>query len=217
VRAATRLGAPDEKSDLGDPRLMALHALNVLIADWKEVSFRDSRQEQPLLQYQSPEAEVKQLEQYKRSITEAGREKPAIGILNALYASQAPSPEFLERDGVGKRTRERPWRIVRSSTGTENILRALNLCERRDVARALWHARNSCRVRDVDARSFCSCARGRFRPGVSMRDGLRSTRARGFGWSNAAAPAASRDDDIRRLLEFASASGYASAHGLGQL
>jgi hypothetical protein len=43
MRAVTRLGSLDEKSALGDPRLMALHAVNVLNREnWKEVSVRDS-------------------------------------------------------------------------------------------------------------------------------------------------------------------------------
>ena len=219
VRAATRLGAPEEKSDLGDPRLMALHALNVLNREnWKEVSVRDSEgQEQTLLQYQSPEAEVKQLEPIQREASPRLEENnQQFGILNALYASQAPSPEFLanatawaqERANVLENRPEFDW-DGKYLTRVESVVSAATLLARYGTQEQLeeygtWMRGVFARVHEGDSDP------------VYLRDGLRfNPRAVAFVGQTLLLQRHAEDDDIRRLLEFASASGYASAHGFG--
>ena len=99
LRAVHRLGSPDENSNLGDPRMMAVHALNLLNREnWKEVSVRDADgQEQTFMQYQSPEAERRQLESIQNEASPRLEESSLrLGILNALYANQRSSPEFLQ-------------------------------------------------------------------------------------------------------------------------
>ena len=111
LRAANRLGPPDADSDLGDPRMMAVHALNILDREnWTEVRYTDSAgQEQACLQYQSPEAEQKQLESIRKKASPRLEESGLrLGILNALYAKQSSTPEFLDQSiRVGSAARER--------------------------------------------------------------------------------------------------------------
>lgn len=220
MRAATRLGAPDEKSDLGDPRLMVVHAVNVLNREnWKEVTVRDSEgQEQILLQYQSPEAEVKQLEPIQKEASPRLEESnQQFGILNALYAREAPTPDFLakatcwaqehtnvfenrpEFDGDGKHL-----------TSVEAVVSAATLLARYGTAAQL--SEQGAWMRGIFARVH----QGDSDPVYLMRDGLRfNPRAVAFVGQTLLLQRAPEEQDIRRLLEFASASGYASAHGFG--
>ena len=220
MRAAARLGAPDEKSDLGDPRLMALHALNVLNREnWKEVRVRDSEgQEQTLLQYQSPEAEVKQLEPIQRETSQRLEDSNRqFGILNALYASQAPTPEFLakatawaqEHTNVFENRPEFDWdgnylARVEAVVSTSTLLARYGTPEQL-AEHGAWMRGMFARVHEGDSD-----------PVYLMRDGLRfNPRAVAFVGQTLLLQRAPEDHDIRRLLEFASASGYASAHGFG--
>ncbi|MGC2548575.1 MAG: hypothetical protein WA426_22240, partial [Silvibacterium sp.] len=215
-----RLGAPDEKSDLGDPRLMVVHALNVLNRDnWKEVAVKNSQgQEQTLLQYQSPEAEVRQLEPIQKEASPRLEESnQQFGILNALCASEAPTPDFLakaiawaqehtnvfenrpEFDGDGKHL-----------TSVEAVVSAATLLARYGTPEQL--SEHGAWMRGIFARVH----QGDSDPVYLMRDGLRfNPRAVAFVGQTLLLQRAPEEQDIRRLLEFASASGYASAHGFG--
>lgn len=220
MRAALRLGAPGEKSDLGDPRLMVVHALNVLNHEnWKEATVRDSKgQEQTVLQYQSPEAEVKQLEPIQKEASPRLEESnQQFGILNALYASEAPTPDFLakatgwaqehtnvfenrpEFDADGKHL-----------TSVEAVVSAVTLLARYGTPAQL--SEHGAWMRGIFARVH----QGDSDPVYLMRDGLRfNPRAVAFVGQTLLLQRAPEEQDIRRLLEFASASGYASAHGFG--
>jgi hypothetical protein len=220
VRAAARLGVPDEKSDLGDPRLMVVHALNVLNRDnWREVTVRDPEgQEQTLLQYQSPEAEVRQLEPIqKEASTRLEESNQQFGILNALYASEPPTPDFLtkatgwaqehtnvfenrpEFDADGKHL-----------TSVEAVVSAATLLARYGTPEQL--SEHGAWMRGVFARMH----QGDSDPVYLMRNGLRfNPRAVAFVGQTLLLQRAPDAQDIRRLLEFAAASGYASAHGFG--
>ena len=220
MRAATRLGAPDEKSDLGDPRLMAVHALNVLDRDnWKEVRVKDSEgQEQTLLQYQSPEAEVKQLEPIQKEASPRLEESnQQFGILNALYASQAPTPDFLtkatswaqEHTKVLENRPEFDW-DGKYLTSVEAVVSAATLLARHGTPEQL--SEYGAWMRGVFARVH----EGDSDPSYLMRDGLRlNPRAVAFVGQTLLLQRAPEDRDIRHLLEFASSTGYASAHGFG--
>ena len=220
VRAAARLGAPDEKSDLGDPRLMVVHALNVLNRDnWKEVTVGDSEgREQALLQYQSPEAEVKQLEPIQKEASPRLEESnQQFGILNALYASEPPAPDFLakatgwaqehtnvyenhpEFDADGKHL-----------TLVEAVVSAATLLARYGTTAQL--SKHGAWMRGIFARVHQRDSD----PVYLMRDGLRfNPRAVAFVGQTLLLQRAPEGNDIRHLLGFASASGYASAHGFG--
>ena len=111
MRAVSRLGPPDKDSDLGDPRMMALHALNLLDRqNWKEVTVTNAEgQAQTLLQYKAPEAESKHLDPIRQdAIARLEENGLRLGILNALYAKQSSTPEFLtEAFAWAARARER--------------------------------------------------------------------------------------------------------------
>ncbi len=219
-RATTRLGPPDGKSDLGDPRLMAIHALNVLNREnWKEVTVRDSEgKDQTLLQYQSPEAEVKQLEPIQRAASPRLEENhQQLGILNALYASEPPTPEFLakatawahEHTNVFENRPEYD-RGGKYLTSVEAVVSAATLLARYGTPEQL--AEHGSWARAIFARVH----EGDSDPVYLMRDGLRfNPRAVAFVGQALLLQRAPEGRDMRRLLEFASANGYASAHGFG--
>ena len=95
--AATRLGPPDEESNLGDPTFMVVHALNLIDPNnWHEVSVTlpDGTQG-TAYQYVSPEAESRHLS----SLQEASQDKftdtnmqTALGL--ALEDPSRSSPEL---------------------------------------------------------------------------------------------------------------------------
>lgn len=220
MRAVTRLGAPDDKSDLGDPRLMALHALNVLNREnWKEVTVRNSDgQEQTLLQYQSPEAEVKQLEPIQREASpRLAENNRQFGILNALYASEVPTPAFLAKATVWAQEHTNVFENRpefdsdgKYLTSVEAVVSAATLLALYGTPGQL--AEYGAWMRGVFARAHEGASDSVY----LMRDGLRfNPRAVAFVGQALLLQRAPEDRDIRRLLEFASASGYASAHGFG--
>jgi hypothetical protein len=220
LRAVERLGPPGEKSDLRDPRLMALHALNVLNRDnWKEVNFTDSEgQEQTALQYQSPEAEQKQLEPIQTEASPRLEESNLrLEILNSLYAKQAPTPEFLAK-AISWADRHmlvfdsRPefdWN-GEYLANVEAIVSAATLVARYGTDEQLteydaWMRGIFVRAHDGDSDAV-----------YLMREGLRfNPRAVAFVGQTLLLQRDPRDQDTRQLLDFASVDGYASAHGFG--
>ncbi len=220
IRAISRLGSPDEKSDLGDPRLMALHALNVLDREnWKEVSVTDSEgHKQTFLQYQSPEAEMKQLEPIQREASPRVEENNLqFGILNALYAREAPTPDFLAKATAWAQehtnlleSRPELDRDGKHLMSVEAIVSAATLLARYSTPEQLVKY-------GVWMRGIFACVHERDSdPVYLMRDGLRfNPRAVAFVGQALLLQRHPKDHDIRRLLEFASVSGYASAHGFG--
>ena len=220
LRAVERLGPPGEKSDLRDPRLMALHALNVLNRDnWKEVNFTDAEgQEQTALQYQSPEAELKQLEPIQRKASPRLEESNLrLEILNSLYAKQAPTPEFLAKAIPWA---ERHMRVFDNRpefdwngeylANIEAVVSAATLVARHGTAEQLteygpWMRGIFARAHEGDSDAV-----------YLMREGLRfNPRAVAFVGQTLLLERDPRDQDTRQLLDFASTDGYASAHGLG--
>ncbi len=96
-QAAQRLGAPEAKSTLADPRLMVVHALNLLDpANWREatVILRDGSQE-TARQYVSPEAEKEHLAALQAESQEKNAEtNMQLALGNALDNPSASSPRF---------------------------------------------------------------------------------------------------------------------------
>jgi hypothetical protein len=220
LRAVTRLGVPDERSDLGDPKLMALHALNVLNHEnWRQVVVTGADGiEQTFLQYYPPEAEVKQLEPIQRKASPSLEEsRQQFEILNALYVSQAPTLEFLARAAAWAKERtdifeNRPDfdQDGKFLTGVEAVVSAATLLSRYGTAEQL--AEGGAWMRAVFARVH----EGSSEPVYAVREGLRfNPRAVAFVGQVLLLQRAPEDHDLRRLLGFASANGYASAHGFG--
>ena len=99
LSVSKRIGPPNEQSTLGDPELMAIHALNLIDPNnWKEVSYplKDGSS-QVALQYVSPAEE----EQHFESLQEASKDRFTDTNMQAAIslATEDPSrtsPEFLK-------------------------------------------------------------------------------------------------------------------------
>jgi hypothetical protein len=220
LRAATRLGPPDKDSDLGDPRMMVLHALNVLDQqNWKEVSVTNAEgQAETLLQYNPPEAESKHLDPIRQEAVARLEENGLqLALPNALLAAQAPGPEFLEK-GVAWALRHqdifdhRPefdWNGEYLAT-VEAVVSAGTLLARDGTPEQL--AQYGSWMRGLFSRAY----EGESDQVYLQRDGLRfNPRAIAFVGQTLLIERDPKENDIRRLFEFVSANGYASAHGFG--
>jgi hypothetical protein len=219
LRAVSRLGSPDTDSDLGDPRMMALHSLNLLDRqNWKEVRVTNAEgQEETLLQYKAPDAESKHLDPIRQEAMSRLEDSGLrLALPNALFA-QAPGPEFLEK-GIAWALRHqdifdhRPefdWNGEYLAT-VEAVVSAATLLARDGTVEQL--AQNGSWMRGIFARTH----EGESDPVYLQREGLRfNPRAIAFVGQTLLIERDPKDNDERRLLEFASLSGYASAHGVG--
>jgi hypothetical protein len=218
LRAVSRLGPPDKDSDLGDPRMMALHALNLLDRqNWKEVTVTNAEgQAQTLLQYKAPEAESKHLDPIRQdAIARLEENGLQLALPNALLAAQTPGPEFLEK-GVAWALRHqdifdhRPefdWNGEYLAT-VEAVVCAATLLARDGTPEQL--AQYGSWMRGIFARAH----EGESDQVYLQREGLRfNPRAIAFVGQTLLIERDPKENDVRRLLEFASANGYASAHG----
>lgn len=220
LRAVSRLGPPEKDSDLGDPRMMALHALNLLDRqNWQEVAVTNGEgQEETFLQYKAPEAESNHLDPIRQEalarLEESGLR---LALPNALFAAQAPGPEFLEK-GIAWALRhqdifdhqpEFDWTGDYRAT-EESIVSAATLLARDGTPEQL--AQYGSWMRGI----FALVHEGDSDQVYLQRAGLRfNPRAIAFVGQTFLLERDPKNDDVRRLLEFASAEGYASAHGFG--
>jgi hypothetical protein len=97
LRAGERLGAPDDQSDLGDPRLMVVHALNLANPkNWREVATTlPNGTSGTCCEYQAPETEARHL----AALQEAARERSwqsnmLLAVGAALDNPSRSSPQF---------------------------------------------------------------------------------------------------------------------------
>ena len=220
LHAVQRLGPPDKNSHLGDPRMMALHALNIIDRqNWIEVkSAAADGTEQMFLQYKAPEAEAKQLEPIREEAAPRLEESGLrFAILNELYANRKSTAEFLTKAiawaerhaAIFDNRPEFDWN-GKYLADVEAVVTTATLLARDGTPEQLAE--------------YGSWARGIFRrahEGASdavflMRAGLRfNPPAIAFVGQTLLMQRDSQKDDARRLLEFAAAQGYASAHGFG--
>ena len=221
-RAASRLGPPGADSDLGDPGMMAVHALNILNREnWIEVTYMDSAgQEQRGLQYRSPEEEQKQLELIQKKASPRLEEsKLRLEILNAVCARQPSTSEFLTRAFawaerhvcVLEQRPEFDWNGEHGAI-TEAVVSAAMLVARDGTSEQI--AQCGSRMREV----FVRAHEGDSDPVYLERSGLRfNPRAIAFVGQVLLLERHPQEGDVKRLLEFASTTGYASAHGLTEV
>jgi hypothetical protein len=222
LRSAGRLGPPGADSDLGDPEMMAVHALNILNREnWIEVTYTDSAgQEQRGLQYRSPEAEQKQLELIQKKASPRFEESNLrLEILNAVCAKQPSTSEFLtgafswaeQHLSVFEQRPEFDWNGEHGAI-TEAVVSAAMLVARDGNPEQI--AQYGSRMREIFVRTH----EGDSDPVYLERSGLRfNPRAIAFVGQVLLLERDPKEDDVKRLLEFASANGYASAHGLGEV
>ena len=220
LRAVARLGPPDKDSDLGDPRMMALHALNLLDRqNWQEVTVTNAEgQEEAVLQYKSPQAESQQLDPIRHQAMARLEENGLrLALPNALLAAQASGPEFLEKglawalrhQDIFDHRPEFDWMGEYRAT-IEAVVSAATLLARDGTPDQL--AQYGCWMREI----FVRVHEGDSDPVHLQREGLRfNPRAIAFIGQTLLIERDPRENDVKRLLEFASADGYASARGFG--
>lgn len=221
-RAAQRLGPPNELADLGDPRMMVLHALNLLDPqNWKELkSTATGGDEQTILQYQAPEAEAKQLQPIRdRAMPRLEENALEFAILNQLYSEPHATSDFLIQ-AIGWAERHlgtfdnRPefdsdgrYRAV-----VEAIVSAACLLARDGTPEQL--AKYGAWARTIFVRAY----EGPSDPVFLMRSGLRfNPKAIAFVGQTLFLQRDPQKDDATRLLEFATTPDYAAAHGFRQV
>lgn len=214
LEAARRLGPPEAASTLADPRLMTVHALNLLDpVNWQEVTvtLRDGSKD-TARQYVSPDAERKHLAALQAESAEkhAGTNMQ-LALSNVLDDPSRSSPEFA-RAAV-------KW--AQSTTNPTEKGDDARLREQAVVAAALIAMRDG----DAELRAtYVAWARGIFATSLQakedgvyrFRSGLRfNPIAMAFAGTVHAAKDKRGPDEVRAILEVAAHGDPAAAHGFG--
>jgi hypothetical protein len=95
-RAAARLGPPSEKSDLGDPEFMVVHALNVIDPkNWREKTVQTPDRPTKGWEYLPPDAENQHLQPLQKAASERqANHAMEVNINLALNNQQRSTPGF---------------------------------------------------------------------------------------------------------------------------
>ncbi|HUZ95836.1 MAG TPA: hypothetical protein VMU57_13085, partial [Edaphobacter sp.] len=213
-QVAERLGPPEPKSTMRDPRLMVVYALNLLDpANWQDaiVTLRDGSTAS-VRQYVSPEAERKHLEglQAKSALKNADT-NIQLALNAALDNPSRSSPEFAAT-------------VVEWAQSTAETQVSLDEARMRDqaiVAAAMIAMRDG----DAELRAtksewahgiFATVIEAETDPAHRFRDGLRfNSVAMAFVGTVHIARESPRPEQIRGILEIAVHGDPAAAHGLG--
>ena len=215
-QAAARLGSPNAQSDLGDPALMAVHALNLVHPrNWAEVSVeRDNGMTATARQYVPPQAERQHLD----ALQEASRDRfsqtnmeAAIGL--ALDDPSRSSPEFAAAAVV--------WAQRTPASGAARDAADEGMREQAVLTAAMIAMRDG----DVELRTqhrawadvmFAQALRTQEDPVHRFRAGLRfNPMAIAFVGMIHSLKDGATPDHIRAILEVAARDNPATAHGFG--
>lgn len=213
-QAAQRLGPPHAKSTLADPRLMVLHAQNLLDpANWKEVrvTLRDGSSE-TARQYVSPEAESKHL----AALQAESAEKHAETNMQLTLSSAVDDPSRSSQEFAAAAVK---WaQSPPSQKGDEDEARmrdqavaAAAFIAMRD-GDAEFRAANAAWARGI----FAGVLHGKEDAAHRFRSGLRfNPVAMAFAGTAHAAKEQRRPEELRAILEVAAHGDPAGAHGFG--
>lgn len=213
-QAAERLGLPEPKSTMRDPRLMVVYALNILDpANWQDVTvtLRDGSTSS-VRQYVSPEAERKHLEALQaESAPKNADTNMQLALNTVLDDPSRSSPEFAAAAVE--------W--AQSTTDSQGSRDDARMRDQAIVAAAMIAMRDgSAELRATNA----EWARGIFTtvlgaetdPAPRFRDGLRfNSVAMAFVGTVHMARESARPEHIHGILEIAAHGDPAAAHGLG--
>ncbi len=219
-RASKRLGPPDANSDLGDPRRMALHALNAINPDnWVGRTMPQSDgSERPVIMYQEPPNEAKQMAPLRE------KAKPTIddnmlglAIQSMLASNTSCTPEFLDQARAWASRHEsaldKPpgFDIGGRDSSTKDSVVTAALLIVRDGALELIKEHGEW-IRSIFSRIFVGESDASF----VMRTGLAMNPwAIAFVGQSLLLQKDPRPGDLRSLLRFTIRGGYAAAHGFG--
>ncbi len=213
-QVAERLGPPEPKSTMRDPRLMVVYALNLLDpANWQDatVTLRDGSTSS-VRQYLSPEAERKHLEALQAESAPKNADTDMQLALNAaLDDPSRSSPEFAAA----------AVKWAQSTTDSQGSVDEARMRDQVIVAAAMIAMRDG----DAELRaSKAEWARGIFAtvlgaetdPAPRFRDGLRfNSVAMAFVGTVHKARESARPEQIQGILRIAAHGDPAAAHGLG--
>jgi hypothetical protein len=216
--ASDRLGKPEKHSDLGDPRMMALHALNLLNKEnWTEVIGPDGELAGQL-QYKAPESEENQMEPIRQQAAPRMEESSLrMAILNELFAKPDTSQEFLSQALKWAKNHQdvfdnRPEYDAGGEflTMTEAVVSTATLVARSASVELIKEEGSWVRA------MFERVYEGPVDPVFLHRDGLRfNPPAIAFAGQVLLLQRSRLPGDEERLLRFSCAAGYGAAHGYG--
>jgi hypothetical protein len=216
ARASERLGMPEKHSDLGDPRMMAVHARNVLNrVNWIELN--DKNGSPPgKFEYRAPQAEKEQMEPIRKEAAPRLEEHSLrTAILNELYVNPETTEEFLalsvdwakKHESVFDSRPDFDW-DGNHSTMLEAVVTVATLCARNGSSEVL--EREGAWIRGI----FDKVYAGRIDPVFSQREGLKfNPQAIAFVGQSFLLERSRQQNDDERLLRFAASASYAPAHG----
>ena len=215
-RASARLGQPEKESDLGDPRMMALHALNLLDqTNWVEVTGPEGKPSGQL-QYQAPESEQSQMEPIRQQAAPRLEDSSLLrAILDELFTKSDTSEEFLVKALYWAKRHESVFdnRPEFDASGeflatSEAVVSAATLIARNGALKMLEEEGSW--IRTIFQRAY----EGKDDPVFLQRDGLRfNPPAIAFTGQVLLLHRSYQDGDEETLLQFACDAGYGAAHG----
>ncbi len=215
-RAAARLGSPDERSTLGDPNFMALHALNLIDPNnWHEVSVELTDGTQGTAhEYVSPEAESRHI----AALQEAEQEKVADSKMEAALglALEDPSRSSPTLAAAAVEWAQSVTTTPQNENADEHWMREQAVIIAAMIAMrdgdAELRARHEEWARGVFARALTT----KEDPVHRFRSGLRyNPISIAFVGMIHALKYRAEAEDIRALLEVAASDNPAAAHGFG--
>jgi hypothetical protein len=214
--ASERLGVPEKDSDLGDPRMMAIHALNVLNrANWNELKDENGNPTGKF-EYRAPEAERQQMEPIQTEAAPRLEEHSLrTAILNELYVTPETTEEFLtlsldwgkKHESVLDSKPDFDW-DGNYSTMLEAVVTVATLMARNGSPELL--EKEGAWIRSI----FDKAYGGRIDPVFSQREGLKfNPQAIAFVGQSFLLERSRQQTDDARLLRFVASASYAPAHG----
>jgi hypothetical protein len=219
-RASERLGPPETNSDLGDPRQMAVHALNAINPDhWVGNSVpQPDGSEVPVIVYQEPPDEAKQMGPLREKAKPTIDENTLGLAIQSMLASSTPcTPEFLDQAfawaGRHESVLDKPSGFDgsgRDSSTKDSVVTAALLIVR-DGTQELIKEHGDW-VRSIFSKIFGGESDASFimRAGLAMNPwGM------AFAGHSLLLQKDPRSGDLRSLLRFTIRGGYAAAHGFG--
>jgi hypothetical protein len=207
---------PERHSDLGDKRMMAVHARNVLNrANWIELADENDNPTGKF-EYQAPQAEREQMEPIQKEAAPLLEEHSLrAAILSELYVNSVTTEEFLtlsvdwakKHESVLESRRDFDWDGNRS-TMLEAVVTVATLIARNGSAELL--EKEGPWIRGIFDKAYA----GRIDPAFSQREGLKfNPQAIAFVGQSFLLERSRQQNDDERLLRFAASGSYAPAHG----
>lgn len=214
-RAAARLGPPEKQSNLRDPALMAVYALNLIDPNnWREVSVPlTNGTQRTARKYVSPETESRHF----ASLQEASRDRHSDTNMQAdiSLALEDPSRSPLEFAAAAVEWAQRMMDVPKSENADEDWMREQAIISAAMIAMRDGNADLRALHSEWAHNIFAKAMQTKEDPGHLIRSGLRfNPFAIAFVGMIYALKDRSATGDVRALLEVA-ARKPAAAHGFG--